>query len=388
MKTIIQALETASDWTGTGTATDKDWPHLSANWQSAQVQFSLPVIGNAMAATVSVDVTDKEFITIFIAGNSQTSTAPETTDYALKVSIEGSPGNVEYYVPLSKVGQPFIIKNSFTAITKVEFISLKTDTQFFCHNMIAYTDELPIDIYKGLADSLRRYNQAERVLIGTITGTAGDTTLSIPASKRIEHGSVIVINSKQYQIKTGTPETDSYTLENTFTGSSLSDTVSSEPVYLEMAVVYGIGERPLVVPSIGLSGGFDSEIVAEVESTSIDSDTHIVSSDTKRYFFRGDTSKITIDIECLGRHPKDVEALIRIVKKAINKRSLVWINGRKHELNIDTHITQQNPELGDIFLPRSVMQISIEYLEDTWEEETLSEAILAPTYTVTITTPT
>jgi len=80
----------------------------------------------------------------------------------------------------------------------------------------------------------------------------------------------------------------------------------------------------------------------------------------------GSAWKHTFLIEGMARHDEVLEMLRLILTKAFNKKTIIYLNGRRHELNC-TII--ENPDYGDAtdIINKIVVSCTIDITEESWE---------------------
>lgn len=363
MKVIIDELSNIDGWvyTGTGTAEIDNHKNYSANESGKQLLIKYNP-GDLLEKTYteSINISETDNILFNIIGKQKSN----IDGFKGKIKFIDSLGNeIEYYLEYSTNFEPSIYKNTLTDIKTIIFTFTSTD-EIMISDIIAVKDEFPIDIYKAIKEKIESFSDEYKILVGYVTCSAGDKNINIPDLKYCDKYTVIKIGEEYHQIKSEVI-TENIQFYSNYSGSSILLDYSNEPVYLVVPIRIETDIIEPSVPSISLSGGFNSEQLS-YEKFSYYTDSY-TESGTYRIVNIGSSNKFIINMTGYARNKKSLQLLFDIIRRFINDKDIMlFINGRKSEFyanNINTIDTTQLNEL----LSTISTDIELDITEESYE---------------------
>lgn len=368
MKTVIDSLIATTGWTGVGcTLEATTWPEFAASGLSGQTRMTFAASGTRTATkTFTADVTGLPAFAFNIvskdadAFDPTLSTAANVANMRLKVKFISGASNVEYWVPLTKEFVSLRFLNPFSSVTSIVFTATAA-VDIFISEIIAYKDQMPLDAQNALRDLLAYYRDAEtQVATGTVTGTAGSTTVTTLADYIDKYYSFKVGSEICQVLEIGTGGT-------TKLKSPLVSTHVNAVTYLYIPVSNNDEEED-VFPGIKVQDGFNFEQDTEVEANSVIQDS-FSTTDTVNTSIRSPMNKFIFVVEGGARESSALEIISRIMRKALTSRDYVWINGQRHEIEVEPTIKIDYGDATDIY-DKIQTTVRISAGEDIWPQTT------------------
>jgi len=299
----------------------------------------------------------------------------KSTDFAYKVDF--GTGDVFYIPTLSDFDDVTIDISEITNITKIRITCLHDDEDYLIiSNMIAVLDEFPLDIFRSIKTHLelllsedyakaRNGVQNQGILVASgVDLTAGDKSFSLSQNiDFVEKYSVIKIvdlsNSEVHQISS-CDEMD-FRFESTYDGPELLNSYTNASIYLIIPVEYGLSEKEIILPGISIWSDGDQEIFRSIKE------------EEYRDTFKDDGSVRsrmvppnylhTITIDCESRH----NYLLSFMRKVVNRltgREILWIDGKRIDLNPDGVSTFVQAVEGFNEIPKIQFRMMVELKEE------------------------
>lgn len=390
MKLIIDNMTSHTGWIATSgvcTISTTNWKEFATSFNTSQVKF-IAEAGAVVSKTLStpLDITGYQTISIpLVAQNSESILLP--ADFRLKVrfyngevDIDDNPIYEEFYVSANMSFHPRVFAISLTTISKIELIFI-TDLSIMVSQIIAYVDHVPFDIYSGIEELLlSKISGLPKFQVGKISAIQGDKSPTISGLKYVDKHAVIEFGNEIHQVMSDVSN-NVVSFNDYGDGRVVKATYTEEPVYLSFIPQIEPEEYDAFIPSVSISRGFGTEIVQEDEPYSNVYDSWSTNG-TIRVLEVGTSWKYTIIVEASSRISDIDEYLLKILKTAFNKQSIIWINGRKHDLICKD---VQWVEYGDATEILSKMQVEciIECSEELWQQE-IQPINLEVTKTVTL----
>ena len=375
MKFRLEPFDSLTDWVINSPSsiflnTFRQYIATLENDQSLAVVFNASDTVRTLVKTFTpVDVSDYEFLVFSMWSENkgkQEYLRNLEADFDYKIKINATD---EYFIPL---------KNSFTDINiniedvsiidRIEITALHddADTIILSEGVVEY-EEMPIDLLIEMKYHLEYYlrrNNGDGVRLGTISTTAGDTTINTGDYSYLDRYAVFLItdgtNSETHQIADVSDVDLTATMTNDFDGTTIINTFVNADIYVIFPVYINPDETVVRLPGISLWGITPESILRTGKL-----DTFIEAFKTNGNMIErieGHVWYYTILVNSESRSSE----LLAIMTKAVRDfiaNELIWINGRRHELYFDTIPTETKPQSGIDIIPSVQYQIAVEVIE-------------------------
>lgn len=404
-KATISPLTSATGWSVTGagnSVTAQTWPNLSTSYLTGQLLFSFAVPGIASLDLSSspVSLANPNFpgtyfqnFSLSIKAQTGETIGPPVFDantgsgFRGKIRFFNGGTSLEYYLPLPGLFQPVTFYNNgpLTQITRIEIeCTASAGVNFFASELIAYTDQFPFDVYGAVKAALDQ--NAITIQCGTTTCSTGAKSITITNPRYIDKYATIQIGSEQHQIISDVAD-GVVSFGKAFGGPAITGgPYTNAPVYLVIPTTITPDEFDALIPGISITGAKDPELVESDEFYSPLNDSFGTSGNV-RTRYNGPTWKYTVLIEGMSRADKIDELIMQIIKRTCNGASIVYTNGRRHEMIMDRLVS---PDYGDAseILSKIQCEVTIEVCEEQWTQEIQVTGFPTLTKTVTASDPT
>lgn len=365
MTLTIDNTEQSTGWSNV--AVVNEIPDYVANDFSSSLVFGLTSAQSATKTYSAIDVSDYDELVfnIFIT-NQRKARFANLSDFVLFIDINGSEYRVPNYQTLAPVTIPL---DGVTTINSIAIRHSLSGTQYVVlSGIFAVVDELPLDIYNGIVSRIRRQVQdlyGLGVRIGTATGAAGDTSISITGDNSfISRYTVVTItdgvNTEQHQLISGDDVTHRF--GQFYDGPQLLNAYTDGEVWVNFPVEFGFVQEELAVPSIHIWGfaptpvPFESKLEQRIEA---------VQGTTFWIKQTGQLLSYSIQLEVESRWYELMAMMTTAVRRFLGQE-YIWINGRKFDFTYSTESTYTEPtDPNDIF-PRVTYTIELEVREEIW----------------------
>lgn len=268
---------------------------------------------------------------------------------------------------------------SLQDISTIDYIKIKcikdtVETYFIVSSFVITKDDVPLNIYesvKSQLDTLTALNVGVGLLVGELTGLAGEKQAEITGNKyyldkyacfRIDDG----VNHETHAIE----ENDEVRFRmnrSVYDGESLLHDYSEADVYLTFPVMIEPNDWDIKLPALSIYGDMPEE---GLNNTKIEDiyDTYTEDGSAKKR--RSDQIynwKIRISGE--ARHLKLLEIMSKITRDFI-ARNYLWVNNRKFYITFDE--TPQLIRASESYneIPRIEYVFRIEIQEEIWARGT------------------
>jgi hypothetical protein len=283
----------------------------------------------------------------------------------IKLTITLSDGFLSetFLVPVSRAFEPVTFLTNLSSIHTIQYESTEL-IEFIISEIIAYREIMPLDIIESIKQSLVQLNASTQV--GSITASNGDREVTIQNASYINKYTCVRIGTNTHQIKD--VKGNRYTFYSTYSGSAILQDYVNEPVYIFIPVNLIPDDIEAIIPGIGISNPFNVERVG-YEKYSFELDSIHADNTTVRVNVTGSTWKYEILLEGLSREPQIMQLVFNMIKRFIDDRHNLWVNGSRIEY---TSTGVQQIEYGDAneLLSKINCIIEIVYTEETWASET------------------
>lgn len=358
------------DWSIGGSMQVTDWTHLTGSRLTNQLLLKASAANVRFTLTLPTPIPIKDYpdFGLSIKADADYNDFILFSDFALKIKLQSSNGStLEYYLPANETFQQMTFYNNLDDVVLFEIIAIKP-CEFFISDLIAYHDDIPWDIFNAINEDFNRLLDLKKFPIGKIWGNKGENTAKVDRIEFIDKYASILVDDGLGTILQ--IQSDVSNRELIFTPAYYSDRLPMDydgvDFYLYIPIQFKVSEADAIIPGIGISQGFDAEVVEDEEEYSpmIDS---ISLNGTARYRTVGSAWKYTFLIECMSRHDEIMEYLHHISRQLFNKKTIIWINGRKHEVAVTSIETPDYGDATDI-LSKSNMTLTIEIIEESWQQ--------------------
>ena len=394
MKLEIEPFTSATGWAGSSPSVTvhgvNEVPEYIAglNTKSLSFKFASGSLGKYIQKTVAVDLTPYDDIVFWIWSRNKRGMGVgyyEKSEYAYKIDFGTGK---EYYVPLfDSFSDVSISIKGMANITKIKITCLHDDEDYLIlSHMVAVRDELPVDIWRSVkeqleSDILTSYPKvadgvnAKGILLGTISGSAGDRVIGFSDSIKIaEKYSVIIIddgaNTEKHQLdKNDGLEFNFFT---TYDGAVLKHSHTNASVYLLIPVEFGMSESEIILPGINIQGMNPEEII---DSSKVDHARDTFDEEETVSERRADAKfRYIILIDCEAR-TNEMIAFMSLVVRYFLARQVLWVNGKRIEILPEGASTYIEPMEAFNQIPKIQYTMQIEIREEVYSREKLYDTI-------------
>lgn len=380
MKLLIDNIDSITGWTaGNGASVTGvcEIEGYSAGNNSASGQFQFSGIGSYVEKDyANIDVSDyNEFVIHAFSTDKGNDSYNKPGDFLYKIDF--GPGK-EVYMPVYPTFTDITIDISdIDTLERIRITALSegTDTLILSYAVVVF-DEIPLDIFTGLKEQIE-YTMSpylNKFHIGLVSGTTGDESITyadnVPyidryAALRIDDG----VNSEIHKIKTRDNLT--ITFEGIFDGKSLLNDYIDANSYVYIPVQYGRqSETQIILPSITIWGiepiedGITTNIEKRIVSFNIDG---TFKEEKAKQFHRYD---MIVDAE--SRTDEILVFMSNMINDTAN-RFIIWVNGRKVNITIDSKPTEVKPTIAYEVIPKIQYIITAQIKEDVWLKKVVSK---------------
>lgn len=417
MKVEISTCETETSggsWVGAGgtTIAAKDWPHLATS-HSGELQLNFPddtasAVFTPTAPLALIDDKDRKLrnFGLWVKSNIEGGSDFDTDTYLARIKFEDltpdAEVSVEYYMPTPTAFDQVIFHNPGLARIDAVTIYCKTTLlKLIISDLIAYTDQLPLDIYTAFTDLIKPIADERRFVIGKVSAYSGATKIQIAGLKFATRFSVISFNGEKHHIQEFDRKTGDISFwPERYDGDKVLRDANDADVYLEFPVLADVTSEEIAIPCISIGNGWeweeaevsdDGDIV--VDSLKYDADPAL---QTVRSFSRGYSRKRMPMIEALSHHKSLDEVLDNILTLSLADSGCIYVNGQRTEFFAEKMQQADGRDAkADMVFSVSQYQVEISLTEEIWQEagtikrrqEVLPRIPLDPTVTVETISP-
>ena len=397
MISTIDQFTSLTGWSGSGGGSAHGvnaLPEFVAglNSTSAIFKFATGSLSGYVKKAVSINLDSYDEIVFHIWSRNKKNLGSRYLDEA------EFPYSIEFYKAMVKVGMRYIptgegfqnIVVDCSGIGTIDEMRIvckhSVEDYIILSHMVAVRDEIPRDIFQAIKEQLEydfglKYAKVtggvadKGILIGTITGTAGDTSIVFSSPvKFTEKYSVIMIvdlvNSEVHQIN----ENDEleFFFNSTYDGKALLHSYTGANVYLTIPVEFGRAEDEILLPGVAIWGMNPEEIY---DITKLDSVRDSFKDDGSVSERKGDAKyRYQIMIDCEARHNEMIAFMSLIVRYFI-ARQYLWLNGRKTEIFSDGTSTFIEPVEGYNEIPKIQYLVQVDIKEQVFNRERLDKTL-------------
>ena len=300
----------------------------------------------------------------------------KSSDFNYKIKINDTQ---EFYLPIySSFTNVNIAIDNVDSIDRIEITALHDDSDYIViSEMVIEHEELPLDILLGIKENLSYFVTkylGNGIKVAQLTGQYGDKEVTFEGDRYfIDHYSAITIsdgvNSEIHQLTDGDGST--FPFMSSYDGTSLLHNYNNADVYISFPININPDENDVTVPSFTL-WGIDPEPILHtgkldhfIWGFSVDQDNFICQQE-------GQILGHKILIDCASRHSELVDNMSRMVRKLM-LNNVLWVNGRKHEIDFTETPTDIRPPVGINIIPKIQYTLEVQSIENFADRKTLAK---------------
>jgi len=365
----VETFETTTGWTSTGTMTvsQNQITQYIALHKTASLMVNIPSNNSGKKITKTLNVPMAGMTEIVLSIWSQRKASNQYIQNAdFSYSIKFGSG-AEYFLPIIEgFEQVSFYVPALTTVTEFTITALTNSADVLLLSAcVAVKDDYPADVLDGMRTEIQRQMVNETglgLLLGTVSGITGDTTLPITHFPYADRMATVLIKDATHSEVHAFDLTDeiNYRFASTYDGLTLKYDYTSASVYLNFPVEFGRYEQDAIIPGV-----FLWKMAAEPVMRSTDLDTVYDTSTTGTWQSRrvpiNENYRVLIDVE--ARHPKILAIMNRAVKRFLGL-NVLWINGRKHTFQWSVPPVEIEPDQSIEQFPKIQYEVSIEVQEE------------------------
>jgi hypothetical protein len=370
MKQVIDNLTTLSGWTSSSGAsiTLTDWKEFSAS--NLDKQFLVTMNQNSFIEKVffpTIALKYKQIRFNAIAKiDKYKNTINSVNDIHLRILFFDGFIFEEFVVPITKNFEPITFKlKNINNLSKIKIVANKY-IQFFISEIICYEDKGLFDLVyeiKNEIESLNEYNKDSS--IGFATCQAGSKEIIVSNPKHLEKYLCVKIGNEIHQVNNILG--NKITFLQTFNGETILNNYSNQEIFVHIPVYFNPVDIESSIPGISILNNCTIERVG-YENSSFELDSISPDIESARFVKTGNTFKYDIIVEGVWRKNFTSQIVINLLKKFINLKSIIWVNGNKCEIT-DKQINVIDFSNESFFYSKANLNLEIIYTEETFESE-------------------
>ena len=385
MNTVIDNLDTATDWTGTGTVAvhglneHKDFI-AGGNLKSLVLSFPSGNSGNYATKDLAtpIDVLDYNDLVFSIWSRSKGNSIYETEgDFLYTLDLgDGKQFDIPVWETFSQVSVDI---SDIDTIERIRIIANHNDADYILISyMIAVTDDIPADIFSafkaGLESARAEIFPYGGPLVATVSADMGDTEITFEGNRYYLAEDAVVyitdgVNTETHQLKEG--EGDTFTMSELYDGAEILNDYTDADVYLQYPVEFGPYEKEAIFPGVGI-WGFVPTPMHHVPHR----DANIKGYSGGKFQFRlgGLSESWRIVIDAQAKDPDNIADMTRFIRKYLS-RCVAWINGRDFDFEWMDPPADETPDDAMNIIPHLSYIVDIEIVEDVESDEERTAAV-------------
>lgn len=346
----IEPFETITGWASDGTMTAElmEHPEYIAMHKTAAVLFKNPGgnLNKSISKSLNIEMDGKNEIVLSIWSQKKSSNwYVSTSDF--RYLIEFADG-VVFYLPIYEgFNQVSFYVPGISTVERIKITALHNDADCLVLSAcVGVIDEYPLDVMAGVRSEIQRQVNAETgpgMLLGTISASAGDTSLNAPETDFLERMAAVFItdgvNSETHAIDR--TDKGQYTFATTYDGQELLHDYVDASLYLYFPVEFGRAEQDAIFPSINIWKMAPSPVQRSSDIDEV--------YDSARPDGTWQNRRVPLNlvyhllIDCEARHSKIQAIMNRAVRRFLGSNE-VWINGRKHGFQFEIEPVEIEPD--------------------------------------------
>ena len=387
MKSRIEPFTSLNDWTivtPNTIALNGLPPYIAGlgNETSLLAKFQAGSANRVLAKTLPapVDISSFQFLVFSMWSRDKGKSGylrNDEAEFSYKIKINAT---AEYFIPVREAFTDININiEDVDTIDRIEITALHADEDvIILSEMVADLEEMPIDLMEEMKAHLEFYVERQvgkGLLLGTISATAGDTTISTSDYDFIERYSVLLIddgtNSERHQVQTFDDNTQQATLGDIEDGGSILHTYSGANLYLTFPVTINPDESTIRLPGFSVWAFAPQSILRTGKRDTLIEAFKVGGEIVQRP--EGHVWRYITQIDCESRSG-ELNAIMSKVCRDFGGHNLVWINGRKHDMEFDADPVETRPPSAIDIIPRIQYRLWAEVIEIMDPSEVVAKA--------------
>jgi len=394
LKLVIDNLDSSTGWVVNSPSTiqEIEFKNLIAGLNDKSLQIIFDSSDSVRTATktfsTSFDVTNYKTLILNIwserKGNSGIYIKP--ADFMYKIALNGSD---EFYIPVHECFTDVEIGIAdVNQLTQLKITPLHSDTDtIVISEMVAELEEIPLDILEAVKEHVDYYiekDQGQGILLGTVTTSPGDTTITMNTPDYLDRYAVIQIddgvNDETHQVDDNNAGT--FQINDNFDGNSIINTFVAASVYLTFPTYINPGQYEIRLPGISI-WGIEPEPIIRGGKLDTQRDSW-KSNGVSKERVEGQIYRYTILITCEARNHELIDIMTRAVRRLIAGESL-WINGRRHDISFTGPPSElPSNSAGIDYMPQVQYSLDVEVKENINDRETVQPVSVINTTVETV----
>ncbi len=393
MKLQIDSLTSTTGWviSSPSTITENEFSEYIAGLNTKSLMIKFDSSGGRVATKTfgtPFDVTNYESLVFSIWSQNKGVDKHylKPSDFAYKIKLDSTH---EYYIPVwSSFSDITIGIEDVTSITQIQITAIHTDIDYIIiSEMVAEHEEIPYDILyavKETIDYMIIQTQGNGILIGTISTTPGDTSITFSARPNfLNRYGVIYIddgnNSETHQVEDN--NADNFRLNDNYDGKEIINTFVNASVYLQFPTYINPKQNDVRLPGMAIWGIEPTPILRGGKLDTL-RDSFLVSDSSSKERVEGQILRYPVLVDSESRADELIDIMTRVVRFLI-AGEILWINGRKHDLGFTGPPTELRPTQGIDIISKVQYSMDVEVKENINDRQ----AIPATTTITTTVTP-
>lgn len=376
MNIVVDNLDSITGWTANNAEVTglNDHSEYIAGSNSQSLIFKFNTLNGYVVKTITKDVSDYAYLVFHIYSTSKNGVAfRQATDFYYKISF-GS--GKEFYVNTVDGFNPVQISlEGISSLEQIKITSLHGDTDYIIvSEMLAVTDELPLDIFTGIQTRLEEeillLKPSGILLKSNVVLSAGDAQIDLSGVDWIDNNVLILIKQGAIEEKHVLIEYAEGVCKfsQLYDGSSISNDLSSASIYLYLPITFGPYEKEIILPSMSI-WGFEPNKVFRGSGLEDVEDSFNVSTSESTVRREPQIAVHTIIIDCEARQAEILALLSQSVRNFIGKE-FVWVNGIKCDVKYISQPVYLAPSQFYSIIPKVQYRIGVELKEELWPRQT------------------
>ena len=385
MNLLIDNLDSVTDWTVNGGTSSIYGLNTHDMAIAGDLDNSLILYFNGLDSYAQkiygspIDVSDYDYIVLHIYSRLLGSTDyKKAEDFSYKIDFGDN--TKEYYIPaFSDFSHFYIDLTGVTSIERIRITALTATADYIVVSyMLAVFDELPYDVFTGVKtklDSIITDSYLSRFLVGTVSGTLGDDSITFGADVPwIDRYSVIrILGAVDEYHQISKRDGNTFYFTSLYDGKTLTQTVVGVSVYLHIPVEYGREQKEIIFPAITF-WGFESALDPGISGLDHYVDTYHVTDDTFMERQEGRYQDWHLFFDCDAHEEELLAVCSEIVRKFLNRQK-VWVNGVKTAITQDGPPTETRSTESFDIIPKVTYTAKLSVKEEAYDRVLLQKTL-------------
>ena len=324
----------------------------------------------------SVDLTNYETLILSLASKNFGKNNYDDVEFNYRIKINDTD---EYYLPIKETFTDINI--SLEGVSALDRIEITADHEgedyIWISEIILEKENVVLDMMNSVKEHIEFELEeviGDGVLLGTVSGSALDTSIERPDAAYIEQYMVFLIddgnNSEVHQID-DIDHVGNITFMSTFDGKTLKNTYANAEMRLQFPVVINPDERDIKIPGIVVWGFVPTPIYRTGKLDTFTDAYKVDGNFIQRK--EGQLMTIPIQIDCEARQASLLDIAARAVRFWLENKT-VWVNGRFHEVDWSEPAIETQPQTGIDIIPKVQYNLNIETQEIFSDRELVAPA--------------